>query len=324
MSKIDERTFDTEIPRCPFRQCDMRSDHDVIGCGWDFEYHTTREEISYSQCRGCKLIFPQGIPSVSALPVIYPPTYYSFKETDKPSKIVMAVRTWMAKQKGTFYKEMVPKDAAQVLDIGCGDGRLLDVLKHSCPKGWLYSGIDWSETAIERLKIKGYDGRSGNISQIDLSDWDEKFDLVIMHQLIEHVSDPRETLEKVKNLLNVGGVLSIETPDHEAWDFYLFKKRFWWGYHIPRHFYVFNKSNFTKLAHSVGFEVVSTKSLVNPVGWIHSIRGFFEDHKSIVRFAPWFHQQNVLLLALFTPLEIFHTRVGGKSSNMQVNLRKLK
>ena len=302
----------------------MHSHHDVVGRGWDFEYHTTREEIDFLQCRECKLIFPRGIPVEAALPVIYPSTYYSFKETDKPNKIVMAVRNWMAQRKGDIYKKMVPKAEAEIIDIGSGDGRLLDVLKFSCPPGWRYSGIDWSEEAVRRLREKGYDGRSGDISGMDLSDWNGKFDLAVMHQLIEHVRDPREILEKVGKLLKRGGILSIETPDYDAWDFYLFKKRYWWGYHIPRHFYVFSKPSFSDLAQSLGFEVVSVCSLVNPVAWIHSIRGFFADHKALEKFAPFFHQQNVLLLSIFTPLEILHTRLGGRSSNMQINLRRIR
>ena len=66
------RDFDTEDPKCPFRDCDMRSNHQKVGAGWDFEYRTTLEEVDYIQCQYCKLIFPHEIPSESALPVIYP------------------------------------------------------------------------------------------------------------------------------------------------------------------------------------------------------------------------------------------------------------
>ena len=144
-----------------------------------------------------------------------------------------------------------------------------------------------------------------------------------MHQLVEHVRDPRELLNKVKSILKPGGILSVETPDIEAWDFRLLSKRYWAGYHIPRHFYIFDKKNFSELAQELGFEVVSTRSLVNPVFWIHSIQSYFADNKFLARFAKFFHHQNVLMLALFTPLEILQTRLSGTSSNMQINLRKV-
>lgn len=320
---VSLKTFDVEPPVCPLRRCDMRSDHDVVGRGWDFEYHTTHEELDFLQCRSCRLIFPKGIPVEAALPVIYPPNYYAFSETENPNRVVMAVRAWMAKRKGSTYRSMVPAPDAEVVDIGCGDGRLLDILKASCPSGWNYHGVDWSDQAIERVRRKGYDGRSGDVSRLDLSDWDGKFDLALMHQLIEHVRDPRELLAKVRRLLKPGGVLSVETPDIDAWDFRLLSRRYWAGYHIPRHFYIFDKKNFSELAREVGFEVIGTVSLVNPVFWIHSIQSFCADKPVLRHIAKFFHHQNVLMLALVTPLEILQTRLRGTSSNMQINLRRV-
>jgi SAM-dependent methyltransferase len=317
------RTFDVEPPICPFRRCDMQAHHEVVGRGWDFEYHTTRDEIDLVQCRSCRLIFPKGIPVEAALPVIYPGNYYSFSETENHNPIVKAVRGWMARRKGSRYMAMTSAGDAEVVDIGCGDGRLLDVLKASCPPGWRYHGVDWSEQAIARLRRKGYDGRSGDVNQLDLSDWEGKFDLALMHQLIEHVRDPRALLAKVRRILKPGGVLSVETPDIDAWDFRLLSRRYWAGYHIPRHFYIFDKKNFADLARDVGFEVVSTVSLVNPVFWIHSIQSYCADKPFLRRIARFFHHQNVLMLALFTPLEILQTRLGGTSSNMQINLRRV-
>jgi hypothetical protein len=130
-------------------------------------------------------------------------------------------------------------------------------------------------------------------------------------------------LEKVWKLLKPGGVASIETPDVDAWDYRLLKNRYWSVYHIPRHFYIFNKKNFTSLASEIGFEVISTKSLVNPVAWIHSVKSYCADHRFLRRIAPFFHHQNVLMLAIFTPLEMLQTSLARKSSNMQINLRKV-
>lgn len=315
--------FATEPPACPFNRCDMRSDHEVVGRGWDFEYDSTHEEIDYLQCSACKLIFPRDIPAESALPIIYPPHYYAFSETTTANPIVARVRGWMARAKGRVYTALVPSPDAVVVDIGCGDGRLLDILRTACAPDWKLHGVDWSEKAIQHLRSRGYDGRSGDISRLDLSDWQDKFDLVVMHQLIEHVRDPRDILVKMASILKPGGVLSIETPDIDSWDFRLLNKRYWSVYHIPRHFYIFNKDNFVELARETGFDVINTNSLVNPVAWIHSIKSYCADHKSLKRFAKYFHHQNVLMLAIFTPLEILQTWLAGTSSNMQINLRKI-
>ena len=317
-------TFGTEAPICPFRRCDMNSNHPVVARGWDFEYHSTHCEIDLLQCQDCRIIFPREIPNAQALPILYPSNYYSFTETANPNWVVRAIRNWVARRKGQFYQSLVGRDFVQVVEIGCGDGRLLDALRSSCPLTWRFAGIDWSSDAIERLRARGYDGRSGDISQIDLSDWEGRFDLVIMHQLIEHVHDPRRVLERIGALLKPGSILSIETPDIDAWDYSLFRKRYWAGYHIPRHFYIFNKRNLGQLANELGYEVVRLRSLINPVAWIHTIKSYCADKPRLARFARFFHHQNVVLLSIFTPLELIQSRVFGSSSNMQINLRKRK
>src|SRR5258708_38860161 len=121
--------------------------YERVGCGgWDFESHTRAEEIDYRQCKSCLVIFPRGIPDQAALPIIYPPNYYAFSETVKPNAIVAAVRGWMARKKGATYTRLLPAAEAQVVDVGCGDGPLLDILKTSCPPGWRYHRIDCSPT----------------------------------------------------------------------------------------------------------------------------------------------------------------------------------
>ncbi len=254
--------------------------------------------------------------------LIYPPHYYSFSEKAHENPIVRLVRNWVARKKGRIYQELVMGKNAEVLEIGCGDGRLLDILNYACPSTWRYSGLDWSEAAITKIRAKGYDGQAGNIENLEIHGWEEKFDLILMHQVIEHVRFPRLVLEKIRPMLLIGGVLAIETPDIDAWDHWIFGKRYWAGYHIPRHFFIFNKANFTRLAQDTGYEVIRVRSIINPVAWIHSIKSLCADNRMLQSFAPFFHHQNPLLLALITPIELIQTRIFGKSSNMQFFLRR--
>ena len=201
-------------------------------------------------------------------------------------------------------------------------GACSDVLKDSCPTGWRYHGIDWSDRAVERIRRKGYDGRSGDIASLDLTEWDGRFDLALMHQLIEHVRDPRAILAKVRRMLKPGGVLSVETPDIDAWDFRLLSRRYWAGYDIPRHFYIFNKTNFAELAREVGFEVVSTASLVNPVFWIHPSRATSPTSRCcavcLLLSSSKRPHAGVVHAARAAP-----DAPRGTSSNMQINLRRV-
>ena len=66
-----------------------------------------------------------------------------------------------------------------------------------------------------------------------------------MNQLIEHVDSPDLVIKKAHDMLEKDGILFIETPNINSWDFLLFKKRYW-GWHTPRHWYLFNQNLFQK------------------------------------------------------------------------------
>ena len=59
-----------------------------------------------------------------------------------------------------------------------------------------------------------------------------------MNNLIEHVRNPVQELRKAGPLLKSGGVIFIETPNTDSWDFKFFKR--YWGGSIPQdtHFYL--------------------------------------------------------------------------------------
>ena len=72
--------------------------------------------------------------------------------------------------------------------------------------------------------------------------------------------DGEQALEVLEN--------DIETPEIEGWDYHLFRKRYWGGYHIPRHFYLFNRATLTRLLREEGFEIVSVRSIPSPAFWV--------------------------------------------------------
>ncbi|MEK7609652.1 MAG: methionine biosynthesis protein MetW [Patescibacteria group bacterium] len=79
----------------------------------------------------------------------------------------------------------------KVLDLGCGDGLLLSMLKD---KGIIGEGLDISEEGVSKARARGI-----NASVFDFSNKlpfsDDTFDVVVMLDLLEHLYDP-ETLFK--------------------------------------------------------------------------------------------------------------------------------
>ncbi len=307
---------------CPFAKCNCSDNANIIATGWDFEYATTHKEFPIAKCAQCHLVYLKDIPTPEEMQKIYPPNYYSFSESKSENILVKFVRDYLERIKGHKYQELLKLNTAHVVDIGCGDGRLLDILKKSCPLDWQFYGIEFEGPAINHVLKKGYKVKPGDIGALDISDWEEKFDLAMLHQVLEHTHYPQKILSKIRTMLKPGGILSLELPDIEAWDFKLFNKRYWGGYHIPRHFYLFNKQNIQELALMSGYEIISIKSILSPVFWIHSIHNRLVDSKYFSWLAKFSKPNNILFLSFFTVIEFIQVKFFGTSSNMQILLRK--
>lgn len=109
-----------------------------------------------------------------------------------------------------FYLSRVEKylPPGKLLDIGCGNGHLLEAAKH---RGWATTGYDVDEDSTrriaERLNITVH---SGNFITTDLGN---AYNLVCMHQVLEHLKDPNTYLKKVNDILSDDGYLFIAVPN---------------------------------------------------------------------------------------------------------------
>ncbi len=73
-----------------------------------------------------------------------------------------------------------------------------------------------------------------------------------MLNLIEHVRRPDEVLAKARSLLTPDGFALIKTPNYDALDARIFRHRSWGGYHAPRHFVLFDRDSFARVARIKG------------------------------------------------------------------------
>jgi SAM-dependent methyltransferase len=100
---------------------------------------------------------------------------------------------------------------SSVLDVGCGDGYLLNRLADSLPNHADLLGVDLDNRAIAFARAFGCERR---FDVIDARDIDEQFDVVTSIEVLEHVPDD-ETEEFCETLLRrvrPGGHLIITVP----------------------------------------------------------------------------------------------------------------
>ncbi len=107
--------------------------------------------------------------------------------------------------------ELVPA-GARVLDLGCGDGTLLEHLKLA--KGVQGRGIERSEAGVLACVRRGLSVRQGNLQE-GLADYpDNSFDAVILSQTLQYLNDPLMILGE---MVRVGRLAVVSVPNWGFW-----------------------------------------------------------------------------------------------------------
>ena len=97
-----------------------------------------------------------------------------------------------------------------LFDLGCGEGYFMSEMKKI---GWDIKGSDFSKNAILKHNPELISSFiSGDLLEI-LDNLNEKFSLLNLDNVLEHVLDPEILLQKCKKILNDDGIIRIEVPN---------------------------------------------------------------------------------------------------------------
>jgi len=294
-----------------------RRDGTPLARGFDFEYGTTREEFTFHRC-ACGGVYLDPRPAPSALGRIYPSDYYSYDFARKLGPLVMRFKAWSDRTKVRGYRPYLGP-GGRVLDVGCGDGHGLREIATAVPHALDLTGVEFSEHAIAAAESRGVHVIRGRIEDVELPR--DAFDLIVMNQLIEHVREPRVVLERIAAALSPRGHVFLETPNLDSLDARLFGRRYWGGYHLPRHFHLFDTRTFERLAGQAGLRIVAHRPLVCPQFWIISVRNWLVERGATGLATRIVSPFNPLLLAPVTVLELLHQRLWWTSNQQLVASR---
>lgn len=151
-----------------------------------------------------------------------------------------------------------------VLDIGCGDGLLLNQLRTT--RGIRCEGIEISASGLKKARSKGLTVYEGDITKSDIMEilQGRSFDAITMLEVLEHVFSPQDVLRNVRQMLKADGSLYVSTPNFNAVGERLRVLRGlvpWQKRHGKGHVYWMNEKIFRALIESAGFEIVEFVSL---------------------------------------------------------------
>ncbi len=108
--------------------------------------------------------------------------------------------------------KLIPKNGKSLLDIGCGSGGLLKNVKEKYTYERLV-GITHSEEESYEVKKMGAEALVADINSFNFLSLNEKFDVIVLSHVLEHLVNPWDVLERVSKILNKDGCLIIALPN---------------------------------------------------------------------------------------------------------------
>ena len=206
------------------------------------------------KCFVCQLIFIWPIPN--NLEQIYKQEYFKserkqklgYTDYDKDKEPMRDIFLYYLKK----FESLI--EGRKIFDVGTATGYFLDLAKN---RSWQTAGIEISEYAAKIAKSREHEVICSKIISDDIQ---EKFNVVTMWDVLEHLDNPKEYLKKVNKILELEGLLVINTVDVSSWWARFFGKK-WHQLNPPEHIFYYNKKNLKILLNQSGFEIIKTKKI---------------------------------------------------------------
>ena len=149
----------------------------------------------------------------------------------------------------------------KILDIGCGYGSLGEAMT---VKGNQVFGIDLSPAAVRRAQNRVYFACEADLTKpetIPERIRKEKFDIIVLSDVIEHLYNPKAAVIYAKTLLRDDGKIILSVPNVANWATRLHLLFGLWEYTVSgvldrSHIRFFTLNSVTRLLRSAGLEII--------------------------------------------------------------------
>lgn len=121
-----------------------------------------------------------------------------------------ALRILCAGSLASYLHQFYSKKIKTVIDLGCGDGGLLEKIKHL---GWNIQGVD---LAIENVKFAREKLGESTILHEDMTKNNYKSDLAIICETLEHLVDPEDIIRRIDCKFLIASVPCNESKERHS------------------------------------------------------------------------------------------------------------
>ncbi|NTU80771.1 MAG: class I SAM-dependent methyltransferase [Chloroflexales bacterium] len=269
----------------------------LLCTGYDRSIPQNTRVYSLQQCTRCGLVYLSPRPDTpEELDEIYPPSYESYVGEGQRLLMLMRRAAWRP-EINEILARTTP--ASKILEIGSATGEFLAELRRRGRSQLV--GLELSAEAARIARERhGLDVRASALDDAELPAG--SFDLVVLRHVLEHMPDPRATLGTIARLLRPGGHCIFTIPNIDSHTARIFG-RDWYGYDVPRHFFLFPRRTLVTLLKVAGLRVEHIVYVAAPNVWIGSLRFWLaaRGHAALARISRY---QNPLAIAALAPLGI--------------------
>jgi len=162
--------------------------------------------VDFHACDACGFTQPAGLPSY--------PNYFDCLYANAWSE------EWIEQEFNANYKDgifntvltrlerLLPKTSRSLLDVGTHVGRML---VHAKTRGWNASGIELHPRIAEFANARsGCPVHRMNANQLAATG--ERYDAVVLTDVLEHIPHPGEILKDMYSLVKAGGAVAVKVP----------------------------------------------------------------------------------------------------------------
>jgi len=135
------------------------------------------------------------------------------------------------------------------LDIGSASGVCLKAIKDL---GFKEEGYEPSKWMVEYGRNKyQVNLKPGSINDVNINN---KYDLISLWDVLEHVTDLNKTLKRIKTFSKNQTILIINVPDINSLACKIMKKK--WSFYLNVHLYYFNQNTIESILNKYGYSLI--------------------------------------------------------------------
>lgn len=246
--------------------------HNCVACGgkrisyWrkkNFQYteSSTRKEFHIYRCSSCGSGFLNQPPHAQWLQSIY---QYSGQALTRPITLEDVLARESRFPNCTVDAERISHQASQLnssgnnlaLDIGSGFGFYTQALRKLG-----YRTVSINPGKYENAVFRKLNGDEPLPVMFENYQPAERFDVVVMSQVLEHMLEPDRAISKVSGLLATGGVLACAVPNYASFLVKLLGAKDNACLWVPEHVNYFTEKGLKALVEQNGFRVVKVEQI---------------------------------------------------------------